>query len=338
MKEVLGRKDVFKSVLDERAKMTAILGLITPRFVILIADRRITRMVRSESGALVVENQDDTATKSIYLDGRFIMGFTGVAQVDGEPIEKWVCDLLVDHNPTDYFEFLAKKIGEAFERGNLRFRHCFLAVGFDSDMLPQVVRESNYHDLDGNVADDRYFRPFSFTTSRTALDGTFSLVSVGSVEVPRSLKPWLYKKFRKGSESVSGCTVALLRALREMSEISRGTIGTACVVTSIPRDAVPVGLNPVMLNYPNDTELMKLHVSFSVPDAKTGPYALLYNPAMWAPDGHSGYGYSSVIGAGDDFVSQIRNEFSRDPDKIYPVKARSLPGGMGLLEDFPHHV
>lgn len=102
---------------DKRAsvhRVTLIIGAVCDRFVVLIADRRIT--TTNASGE--VTDQEDLHTKTVFLDGRYIMGFAGLARLGPKNyrMEQWLVeDALKASGGADYFDLLADKTGKALE-------------------------------------------------------------------------------------------------------------------------------------------------------------------------------------------------------------------------------
>jgi hypothetical protein len=77
--------------------MTLISWAITERWTILASDRRLTWL---KNGVPV--SFEDTATKSFVLNGQLLMGYTGLAEIDGKSTELWVLDLLAGCDQTTY--------------------------------------------------------------------------------------------------------------------------------------------------------------------------------------------------------------------------------------------
>jgi len=134
--------------------VTLIAGVLTDEYVALISDMRVTRL----AGGRII-SQEDTDAKSIVLGGEFLMGFTGLARIDGLRIEAWISPVL-DGVPTEnYFEVLRQKIEEAFLRVGQagRIPHAFLAVGYGSlepgeAVQPLSVTISNSFDAAGTFS------------------------------------------------------------------------------------------------------------------------------------------------------------------------------------------
>lgn len=253
--------------------MTLIIGAVCDRFVVLVADRRIT--TTNASGE--VTDQEDLHTKTVFLDGRYIMGFTGLARLGpkNDRMEQWLLEeALKASGGADYSELLAERNGKALEeagygvnRGSTR-AHVFLAVGYDAADEPEVVLVSNYHDLDGNVVGPTY--PHSSNAIHLSLSGKRNLIAhVGSLDLTDAERGYLYREARPSSrhDRPTRLVNAMLKVLRDASHRSEGKIGTAAVVSIMPRGAVPVSFNPTFMNWPGDAALASsIHMSFAVPD------------------------------------------------------------------------
>src|SRR3712207_7977 len=131
--------------------MTLIMAAVTPHYAILVSDRRITRY-RQTRNTLEVVSQQDSDTKSVFLDGRYIMGFTGKASIAEEPMEKWLCDTLAGIDPNNYFAVIEAEFGKVCEADRYEGPHAFLAAGFrdDGQNAPELVIVSNSMDSEGN--------------------------------------------------------------------------------------------------------------------------------------------------------------------------------------------
>lgn len=76
--------------------MTLILTIANKSQVIQISDRRLTSL------GSVVSDQANKATVFECLDGRFAVGFTGLARSGGFSLEDWLIDGLGRAAPPDY--------------------------------------------------------------------------------------------------------------------------------------------------------------------------------------------------------------------------------------------
>ena len=134
--------------------MTLILAVLTDEYVALASDRRLTELRGNR-----ILRQEDTDTKTFNLCGHFLMGFTGLARIDGHRMERWVSDVLIGVEPADYFRVLTNEIDSAFRRlgHSGRIPHAFLAVGFarvrpSGELRPLSIIISNSLDSQGKFS------------------------------------------------------------------------------------------------------------------------------------------------------------------------------------------
>lgn len=85
--------------------MTLIISVLTDQYVALVSDRRITT-----TGGGKPKRQEDSDIKTFNLYGQFIMGFTGLARIDGLRMEAWVSKVLTGVPAHEYFTVLRDEI------------------------------------------------------------------------------------------------------------------------------------------------------------------------------------------------------------------------------------
>jgi hypothetical protein len=321
------------------------MGAVTQRFVVLVADRRITT---SENG--VVKNQDDLDTKTAFLDGRYVMGFAGLARLGPQSyrMEQWLVDVaLAGYTGDDYFEHLADQTGKALEAANYGIRrdapraHSFLAGGYAPSGEGELVLVTNAHDLSGLPIYPQY--PHSLNVVRLPLgDDHFRFAHIGSVTLSASERQYLYRQIRVKRARPTHVVGAMLSVLRGASRRSEGKIGTAAVVTIMPLGALPVTFNPTFLSWPGDDLLSSVvHASFAVP-AEGNPHdGRGYSPAIWSRTGESSYGYRSLVTAAPPGSAQhevLRTGDLSDFDAGTGGLASTMQGfPPSVLEGFPRH-
>jgi hypothetical protein len=93
--------------------MTLIIGLGNTEYMLQVSDRRLT------SDGLTVDEESCKGASFICENGRFVFGFTGLAQVGGLIIRRWIMDRLLESGPP---EFTAKNI---LHRFTVRASHDF---------------------------------------------------------------------------------------------------------------------------------------------------------------------------------------------------------------------
>src|SRR4051812_18267002 len=108
--------------------MTLVIACITHDFVVLAADRRLTNSKTSEV-------MDTTTNKIIVISGVGIMGFTGLGRINGEYVDRWVCEALADIPAEgDPLGAIRDSATEAFKRmprlPSVVKRHAFFVAGF----------------------------------------------------------------------------------------------------------------------------------------------------------------------------------------------------------------
>ena len=151
--------------------VTLIISVLTDEYVALVSDRRVTW----SDG-----RQVDTDTKTFNLYGQFLMGFTGLARIDGFRMERWVADALRSVPTDEYFNVLAQKMGTAFDRRRSSDRkpQALLATGYASlqpggRVYPMNVIISNSIDNNGDFRPARCSGSSRFTWNRSATGGTW---------------------------------------------------------------------------------------------------------------------------------------------------------------------
>jgi hypothetical protein len=136
------------------AAVTLIISTLTEQYVALMSDRRITWIQNKK-----IIRQEDTDTKTFNLFGQFLMGFTGVARIDGWRIERWAMEIFRDVPTSEYFDVLAREITAVFQRNGSsgKVPHAFHAVGYTTfqpggRVYPLAVTVSNSLDKNGRFS------------------------------------------------------------------------------------------------------------------------------------------------------------------------------------------
>jgi hypothetical protein len=122
--------------------MTLIMAAITRSYAIVASDRRITRRERDATGVFKKTSFDDSDTKTIMLDRRYLMGFAGLGRVQvpgqtkGKRLEQWMAEDALAEAPReghDYFDVLARKSGPLCEEQNHLEPHIYIAAGWQNE-------------------------------------------------------------------------------------------------------------------------------------------------------------------------------------------------------------
>lgn len=223
--------------------MTLIITVLTDNYVALVSDRRTT-WVHGDR----ITRQEDTDIKTFNLFGQFLMGFTGLARIDGLRVERWVSKVLSGVPTHEYFNVLTKEIDAAFRiHGHSgKIPHAFLASGYANltpggHIYPMNVVISNSIDQDG-------------VFSKRALSDNFRIFidpignrarvirSVGWAMRENTMRA-LEHRIRvvtKGEPSNPSLSIGpLVTALRDTARHSMKHVGSAALFTSLPRCAAP---------------------------------------------------------------------------------------------------
>lgn len=211
--------------------VTLVLGVLTDQYVALISDRRITTLAGNR-----IVSQEDTDVKAIALGGQFLMGFTGLARIDGLRMEAWASSALRNVKLEDYFEVLRQKIEEAFVRNGQagKIPHAFLAVGYASlqpggPVYPLNVTISNSFDSGGRFSTTVPVSP-QFSIAIERLENRRQVIAPVGYPVHTTALRALEHRIRivaRGDPSNPALTVGpLLMALRDTSRRSSGFVGT----------------------------------------------------------------------------------------------------------------
>lgn len=243
--------------------MTLIVALLTPEFALLASDRRVTqtRRDRSAPGGGVVLKQVDEDTKTTILDGRYTMGFAGLARVRHqetdaltgqamrERMESWLARTLTPVHPLNYFSVLADEFGRESESQRYRLRHTFLAVGYTnsafSATLPELIRVEN------TLAAVHSFHPY-----RTRLGESPFLLDHAGESPPKDLVAQLRLELigtlPDYPDQPQRFIPSVRRLYAETAKVSEGRVGAACLITTLPRSAMPIEGIPIDMTPPSD--------------------------------------------------------------------------------------
>jgi hypothetical protein len=224
--------------------LTLIIAALTDHYVALVSDRRITRSVRKK-----IISQEDTDTKTFNICGRFLMGFTGLARIDGLRIEAWASKVLVSVSPENYFTVLTREIEAAFNRlGHAgHIPHAFLAAGFMRDqptsaLRPASITISNSFDANGRFAPGQPVAR-QFTMQIEALGNRRQVAIAAGCPMHDTTVRALEHRLRvvtKGSPLDPRQSFGpLVTALRDTARRSNDYVGKSALLASLPKAAVP---------------------------------------------------------------------------------------------------
>ena len=132
--------------------MTLIIATVTQNHAVLASDRRVVEL---PSGRVL---DDDSNKTGLWCD-RLIIGYTGLAQVEGHRTDLWIADTISTcRSASDVVHVLRDRSTEVFGRmpySNSIKRHAFVGVGWSMNapghpLTPLVFTISTALDASGN--------------------------------------------------------------------------------------------------------------------------------------------------------------------------------------------
>jgi hypothetical protein len=132
--------------------MTLILSFAEPRYVVQVVDRRVT-----DTGTR--QDVEDSRIKMVAFCNQAVFSFTGLAEIEGKPTDKWLQDELTalrTYCPLIAGRQIAERATEVFKRLRGYKRLTFIGVGFaqstsETPKRPVIVQVSNQHSNEGTL-------------------------------------------------------------------------------------------------------------------------------------------------------------------------------------------
>lgn len=226
------------------ARVTLVIGVLTDQYVALVSDRRVTW-----ANDDIVTRQEDSDTKTFSMRGQFLMGFTGLARIDGLRIEAWVSRVLMKVKAEDYFVVLTQQIDMAFRRMGIdgKQAHAFLAVGYaiagpdDNHVYPYRIVMSNSIDSSGKLT--RSALGSGFRMHVRPLGNSRQLIAHVGWPMRKATLERLRQQIRavtRGDPANPALSIGpLVSAVRETAEHSQESVGKTVLFTSMPKCALP---------------------------------------------------------------------------------------------------
>jgi hypothetical protein len=294
--------------------MTLIVSCVTPHTIYQVSDRRLTNM-REPKGIL-----ETNATKAVFANGRMSFGYTGIAEILGQPTDLWLMDRVAEvvNDAGAIFEHIRARATEDFPKMTSNTmeekRHVFQIVWWyrkriDLPFVPAITHIENTVNPETAKWLPRSrpeFKIHSREFSRLT-DGQYRWISTGYQPSPDQKKR--IKDLIRGSlihERSSPLAVidAIAMAIREISRSSGtdiSTVGEDLLAVRIPKTAVERA-------YATDDFSI-----FMAPPSLDAP-TFLYLPKQGGP---IHYGPHLVMGGAACFNVQVSTtgEFSDDLTK-----------------------
>lgn len=273
--------------------MTLIVAMATRDFILLASDRRVTRTETVAPGRTVTLSQDDTDTKTIVLNGRYILGFAGLARIPqpgidsltGAPnrqrMEAWLCAVLSGVSPDDYWSTIADRFGTVVEEANFRRQHRFMAVGWAEQETGSM--RSEMIDVRNSVSAVHTLRPY-----RHLCDEPYELSCAGfdpPAAALEQLRGFIDRNVEQYCSQPAAFVNPIRRLYRAAAAISGGTVGESILMTSLPRACSPWNDGAAIdLTEPDPETYRKRLVSRFHPPLGEALPVVRYFPAIIGPE------------------------------------------------------
>ncbi|WP_143757225.1 hypothetical protein [Clavibacter michiganensis] len=227
--------------------VTLITWAITDRWAILASDRRLTWLRGGKPYSF-----EDTATKSFVLNGQLLMGYTGVAQIEGMSTEQWVLETLNGVLPNHMPQRLADAMNEYYRKTPAvrNMPHHFRMLGFVYNPNRSPAKWPIGYEV-GNAGwalrGDRVgvapvHGPFSvrvniFGNRRHAVGAVGGAYSYKRL---RELEREVKTSIRANPDDPTRLFDRFVEFTRDAAGDSGGTIGETVLLTHLPIDATPM--------------------------------------------------------------------------------------------------
>lgn len=255
--------------------MTLVMALGNREQVIQVSDRAIS------AGISIVSNSYNKATVIKGTNGRFAMGFTGIAVAGLHDTQSLLIELaeksMVEAagNMRSVPEILAKRLSEHFGKSRiLRFlpktqlRLTVMLSGYLYDVSPPMAADvmiSNYQDFANNVdhpeALPNFTRYYENEKMSARLENPTLIQRIGNYPKMRPVDEQALRKTLEKRLPASTIVETAVGILRRISDETRGTVGkdiSSIVVPSDPAKEVVVSTSylnlPAKYHYPDSVE------------------------------------------------------------------------------------
>lgn len=227
--------------------MTLIVFGVTTEYAVLASDRRMVTMIRG-----VPLRQEDTALKTFFLRGQLLMGYTGLAMLDDVSMEQWVAERLGGVTPNEVPGVLRDEMQAYYRRHPevAGIPHHFRLAGFAYNPEKQPDRWPIGYEIGNcdwramgdvvkatNVTDEFHSRQNVFGNRVQAVGAVGSPYSLRSLQ---ALEGKVRQARRANPMDPSLVFDAIVKFMRGVARRSKGMVGETILITSVPREAVPV--------------------------------------------------------------------------------------------------
>jgi hypothetical protein len=222
--------------------MTLILTCLTEEYIVQVSDRRLTTVDRTGK---IIKVADEASNKAVFLDHKWIIGFTGLAKLSGTRADKWLAEQLVDTAALPFVSRL-KEVARALpgavayapEAARLT---AFVGAGFarinNGAIRPTEFHIANY--LDANGKPGPLTSEFAVRVKPLKPHQDFAVMEAG-VHLFESNRRQLRQSIRSARKRSAG-PVEIARLLADaiwcVSTYSSG-VGDRLMICLLPRKAV----------------------------------------------------------------------------------------------------
>jgi hypothetical protein len=220
--------------------MTLILTCLSAEYIVQVSDRRLT--LASDPNQVSSEH----ANKAIFLDGRYIFGFTGLAKLGAQRADLWFAENInsLQNMPLgDRLQALARMLPAAVRYAPPQHRtHAFIGAGFarmgsSAPIEPIAVQVSNF--LNENGQPRWPSCDFKVVVRRIPTGKDFLLIGAGA-KLNLQERTKLVRAVRKAREAGAGIqSVARIMAETIWKVANRNaTVGHTAMICTLPRTAI----------------------------------------------------------------------------------------------------
>ena len=227
--------------------MTQLLTAITRHVIVQVADTRTSR--RLPNGAYTLD--DDLFSKTIVIDGRAVISFTGRASALGQPTPRWAVEAMGDATDKENTPVpLADRLDRLADGATRQMRHlqppdgltfaggAWVVTPHRRAPTPYALRVTNMPDTDPAAPMTGFRVLTARLTDRSDVKVHGQLLD-RDPGVHRQLEAELRSSIRAATTTTHATQqiVELLVTACRRAAASNSAIGSNLVVTSLPRDA-----------------------------------------------------------------------------------------------------
>jgi hypothetical protein len=223
--------------------MTLILACLTPKTIYQVSDRRITNLLNPD------EILSDDQNKAVMIDSRFVFGYSGLSEMEGERTDTWLAKV-ISQSDTNDMAAVATHIRESANRAFQRTtgskknrRYAFQGVGWlrlrgESDFSPASLTIHNAIDPRTGMWLAEPMDEFQLNTRWPSSFPNYCVMESVGVIPSLAEKDAVFRLVRRCIKRHDSAPLAvreaLIRSLRWLST-RHNTIGPGMMVVCLPK-------------------------------------------------------------------------------------------------------